>query len=788
MGVTMSLARRIFIYGFITIATICCHSVAAMQHQLAPVQQQYNQSVCLRPNLAQQFRQQKQMCPIDQKNNFQYQQTQAVVVEEQSQLKVIEDQIKEIAKTRGYGNKAANLIFLQKILNNKELQQELKQKGYGVQVPSIAPISHKEICDLLASLDFNLKTEWSRLILSLTPNQINETKETKKLPEEFVVEIKALSEKIKKTFYKAAKDIEIARAKVKGFWKTAWSFVKKLNPYSKNVFISQEVQKLLELAQKWNKRLMVRSTGQEDTKENSNAGGNESVANVPANEEEILRAIGIVVASYFSERSLSQRFLAGDYTIFDVDTFVLVLIQVMVGEAEDCTVKIQRTGMLYGKNLLLDSQELVGKQALDAPALEMLEIISRHIEDEYGQPMDIELVYDPETKTFFIAQVRPIISLSKVKSSHIKNNDIIKCFEKNSDLQVLRCIELEAKNIVNEFFEKLENESIEQIKKMTTLLLMDICEKRNLVNLPIVLIYLLEQMKRDFGGSTLWSDTDLTFYKLSIKEWEQDYCFPNKNIHDSLKQMQKIIFKANRIAKELKTITKKQIKNIAKVVEWALNMGNSSFNLEQVPLCQDFEENVKVFRHVEGNKYVEEMQNINQKAVKFDAVAKRQENFYINESNCCQENILDYNERDIANIYLLNPPFKINSSFPWTLCFLLKYKRESFSRMRELVTKHEISHIQNFLFFTENTLSKYLGNVSKCTDKHLRNIIKSHLREYHSDINSLTSKKTITYALRFFSELNDDGGSYSHTHPNKKIRFFLAFLRALESFGYNEPF
>ena len=214
MEVTMLLTRKIFIHGFIIIATICCHSVAAMENnQLLPqIQQQSMQAVCPY-NPAQQF-QRHQMCPINQRNYFQCEQAQE---QELSQLQVVEQQIEQIAKN--FGNKAANLIFLQKILNNKKLQQELKQKGYGIQVPSVAPISHEEICDLLMSLKFDFQSEWSRLIFSLTHNQINKAKETKKLSEEFIVKTKILSEEIRDVFNKAAEDIENARTKEKSFWK-----------------------------------------------------------------------------------------------------------------------------------------------------------------------------------------------------------------------------------------------------------------------------------------------------------------------------------------------------------------------------------------------------------------------------------------------------------------------------------------------------------------------------------------------------------------------------------------
>jgi hypothetical protein len=75
---------------------------------------------------------------------------------------------------------------------------------------------------------------------------------------------------------------------------------------------------------------MVRSSGDEDRTDIANAGGNESVPSVPANAIAIWQAMGVVVQSYFSEKSLRQRLLAGD--TITTRFFIPVLIQRMVGE------------------------------------------------------------------------------------------------------------------------------------------------------------------------------------------------------------------------------------------------------------------------------------------------------------------------------------------------------------------------------------------------------------------------------------------------------------------------
>ncbi|RYF09112.1 MAG: hypothetical protein EOO40_07490, partial [Deltaproteobacteria bacterium] len=92
-------------------------------------------------------------------------------------------------------------------------------------------------------------------------------------------------------------------------------------------------------------RLMVRSTGKEDSEALPNAGGNESVANVEPSAPAVAEAIGRVVASYFSERSYAQRLLAGD----DVHAppFMPVLLQVMVGET--ASGHIPSSGVMFTK-------------------------------------------------------------------------------------------------------------------------------------------------------------------------------------------------------------------------------------------------------------------------------------------------------------------------------------------------------------------------------------------------------------------------------------------------------
>src|SRR5579872_3600750 len=94
--------------------------------------------------------------------------------------------------------------------------------------------------------------------------------------------------------------------------------------------IPQAMQDELKPFIKADRQYTARSTGHEDRTDIANAGGNESVAAVPADLEAIWQAMSIVVQSYFSEKSLKQRLLAGDNVTKNY--FIPVLIQQMVGE------------------------------------------------------------------------------------------------------------------------------------------------------------------------------------------------------------------------------------------------------------------------------------------------------------------------------------------------------------------------------------------------------------------------------------------------------------------------
>ncbi len=98
--------------------------------------------------------------------------------------------------------------------------------------------------------------------------------------------------------------------------------------------------------------IIARSCGKEDSDTNANAGGNESSPYVPPEEKKISFAIGKVIGSYFSEKSIMQRLAAKDETLFQEEIpFLPVMLQVMIHEPsegkEPASEDIPRSGVIF---------------------------------------------------------------------------------------------------------------------------------------------------------------------------------------------------------------------------------------------------------------------------------------------------------------------------------------------------------------------------------------------------------------------------------------------------------
>jgi ubiquitin C-terminal hydrolase len=251
-----------------------------------------------------------------------------------------------IGADNGYGYKVANLRELKIV--GAELNSSLQTAGvsnFDVQVPEFVAISSAQIKKFLlekASLDINLK--WKDIQKPDTAD-LDTIFESKKFPDNFVESVLKISEDVKTKFDELSKEPAIATKDVFDAY-----FKQDTHGFDISTFIEQMAQS--------NNRLVVRSTGAEDTTEIANAGGNESVLNVKPSHDAVLMAMGKghedqlgVVASYFGKKSLCQRLGLGDRSLFsDVIPLTSVLIQKMVGEkagGEDDFKDILVSGVIF---------------------------------------------------------------------------------------------------------------------------------------------------------------------------------------------------------------------------------------------------------------------------------------------------------------------------------------------------------------------------------------------------------------------------------------------------------
>jgi hypothetical protein len=313
---------------------------------------------------------------------------------------------------RELGKKAHQLLKLQEV-----------DFGPEVQIPALFPLTHREIYSYLEKHFPKLPTLW----------------------EEFLAE-KSMTPRAKEVLSEIRKGI--------------------LGAFLLYTFSTVELEKFLREHPR--SLLAVRSTGAEDGEDEEgkgivNAGGNESKVSIRPMPKEISKAVGEVIASYFSEKSLEQRIIEGDK--IDCEIFVPVFVQVMVGERKDTsptvsgvmfsreaegkTPGVTHIQATYGHNSVVDgsapfdsfycysdgvNHSVVVNKEYKIISVEQgdgsykLEKVYNHPEDRKvpvlpdtvlerlkdiakvaGEDMDIEWVYDLETNIIHIVQIRPII-------------------------------------------------------------------------------------------------------------------------------------------------------------------------------------------------------------------------------------------------------------------------------------------------------------------------------------------------------------------------------------------
>lgn len=235
------------------------------------------------------------------------------------------DNLDYFAISLGLGYKAANLIILR--AKSEELSNKIQ--SCEILVPSFLPISHLEI-RLLIEKNLRVVFELWNTFITTTFDQTlkGQFLDAESKEKAGIIPLQITPEGLQCISH-------IQRAIIEFF--------------DENAYYSLPIEDWLEGEKP--EFLIVRSTGKEDSTDNTNPGGNESIPYVKPIAEEISSAIGQVIASYFSEKSLSQRLLTGDRSIFYESPFLPVLLQVMIGEevkdANPLAEEIPRGGVIF---------------------------------------------------------------------------------------------------------------------------------------------------------------------------------------------------------------------------------------------------------------------------------------------------------------------------------------------------------------------------------------------------------------------------------------------------------
>lgn len=211
-------------------------------------------------------------------------------------LDAIQKKVTERGQT--IGMKAANLQELSEITKtlNKE-KQKLK-----VEVPSFYPIAHSPVLDYLNKHAPEWQKLWMEFVAEQRQTSSNQV-EQESLTPIAIEKLNAIQTLIRDAFSNPAHPYKDEHLK---------KYLSELSGLDKNAL------------------LMVRSTGKEDNVDFANPGGNESIAAVSPTLQAVSQAMGIVVASYFSEKSITQRLISKDKVTSE--PFMPVLVQKMIGE------------------------------------------------------------------------------------------------------------------------------------------------------------------------------------------------------------------------------------------------------------------------------------------------------------------------------------------------------------------------------------------------------------------------------------------------------------------------
>jgi hypothetical protein len=357
------------------------------------------------------------------------------------------------------GSKTSHLMELKKVIKPLILPHR-----YKAGIPSFLGIAHDDVISFLNDMGFNFEQLWQEAIVPLDDHELNK--------ELFLERVEKIGKQIESIFVAYAQSYS------------------DLN--FKETRLLKKLEKFIEPRIGSGKFITVRSTGKEDTDTVTNAGGNESKEIVQADIASVLRAMGGVLASYFSQKSFAQRLAEADSQIFETP-LLAVLIQEVVGEFDGTLVAggvaytqenlgntpgvalVQAThghckavvdsvfpsdtfylhndgtavSLLARKparfapdpataqlNIVTNDKTLASSYSLDHEALAALSFTLQAIHEFYGKPMDVEFVIDQEHKTIWIVQARPLKQLKQtILPTYINPKTIAQC-EQN---KIIRC-------------------------------------------------------------------------------------------------------------------------------------------------------------------------------------------------------------------------------------------------------------------------------------------------------------------------------------------------------------
>ncbi len=229
----------------------------------------------------------------------------------------IKQRIFQKADIEGFGYKSANLMELVSLckLVNKSLSLLSFSTTYRFSVPDFFCISSIEVQKFLKKEGLDVASSWKSIIDTYFSDKkdLHSAIESKIFPDGFLDRAQNLENDILKKFEDIASGSNQSNI---------------INFKDLGMMYCGDFEAVVNRS---DVRCMVRSSGREDTDKLANAGGNESISNIVPTHGGLMKAIGLVIASYFSQKSLMQRLWAGDTSIVN-NPFTPVIVQRMIGE------------------------------------------------------------------------------------------------------------------------------------------------------------------------------------------------------------------------------------------------------------------------------------------------------------------------------------------------------------------------------------------------------------------------------------------------------------------------